>query len=143
MGLAEGRVSKAFETQNFPAFKAQIDQAAGFDVPMVVEWASLAEEGYDHLYGVAFPKVYFEPIIEALKVVAIDDLGREALRDGLKSIHVRHSGNTELSFIAGTLLVDHAPASNIDHWEGHLYGGRLPHQRSHVWGWVSMPRPRS
>ena len=70
----------------------------------------------------AWPKVYFEPLIAALKKVSVDDMGREALREALREgvqkivfcnrsdSHVRDHFSLE----GGVLTIDHKPFSNID-----------------------------
>lgn len=114
MGLAERRGVKIFQEQTFPGLKERMDAAAGFEVPVEVAWDTLAVEDYAHLYEEAFPKVYFEPVIGAIEGICIDDMGQEALREGLKQVVLRNSGSTELSFVDGVLLVDHHPVTNLD-----------------------------
>lgn len=116
MGLAERRAVKAFEENRYPEFKSQINAAAGFDVPTEVDWTTLAIDDYGHLYDEAFPKVYFVPLIGALQAVAIDDMGRDALKEGLKKIVVRYGGgDTKMAFEGGVLTLDHNPVSNLDY----------------------------
>ncbi len=117
MGLAERRAIKAFQDNKFPALKSEIDQAAGFPVELEVAWETLAVDDYDHLYDEALPKVYFLPLTEAFKAITIDDMGRDALKDGLKKVIFRHSGTNELSFQDGIVILDHSPISNLDYWE--------------------------
>jgi hypothetical protein len=120
MGLAERRAAKEFETKRFPQFKKDIAEAAGFDVPVTVHWDTLAKEGESHLYDECWPKVYFEPLITALKGITIDDMGKEALKAGLKKIEIQNrsgtsSGSYMANFSDGTLLLDHEPHSNVDY----------------------------
>ena len=114
MGLAERRGVKQFQDNRFPQFKTEIDEAAGFPVDLQVAWDTLAAEDYAHLYDEAFPKVYFTPLVEALRAITIDEMGKQALREGLKKVVVRYSGNYEISFAGGTLTLDHHPVSNLD-----------------------------
>jgi hypothetical protein len=51
MGLAERRASKQFQEMIYPDLKAAIDQAAGFEVTIAVDWESLALEDQAELYG--------------------------------------------------------------------------------------------
>lgn len=78
MGLAERRAVEQFKNDEWPGWKAQIDQAAGFEIPVDVAWDQLAVEDYAHSYASFFPKVYFEPLIEALNAITVDDLGKSA-----------------------------------------------------------------
>lgn len=119
MGLAERRAAKDFETHRFPQLKQDIDAAAGFDVPVVVHWDTLAREGESHLYDQCWPKVYFQPLISALKDITVDDMGKDALKAALKKIEIRNqkgnsSGHRIATFESGTLTLDHEPHTNVD-----------------------------
>ena len=116
MGLAERRAVKAFQDNKFPKIKQEIAAVAGFEVPTEVQWDTLATEGYAELYEDAFPKVFFRPLIEALKSVCIDDLGKEALKEGLKKVIIADNGGNKVSFQAGTLAISYYAVTNLDHW---------------------------
>jgi hypothetical protein len=116
MGLAERRAIKAFAEGRYLKLKQEIDTAAGFEVPIEVNWDSIATEGYAELYEEAFFKVYFRPIIDALKAVAIDDLGKEALQEGLKKITIEDSGSSHPTFQAGILTLRYYAIANLDDW---------------------------
>jgi hypothetical protein len=119
MGLAERRGVERFRNDDYPGWKAKIDEATGFDVPVEVAWDELEAPGYADSYPSFFPKVYFEPLVDALTAVTVDELGRNAVRDGLKKIIVRNSGqygsNQGLAFDEGTLTFDHKPDTNVDY----------------------------
>ncbi len=118
MGLAERRAVKEFEEKVSPEFKKQIETVAGFPILIDVKWDTLAVEGSAHLYKEAFPKVYFTPLINALKKVCVDDMGKEALKAGLKKVVIANTkGNyygSGFTFEGGVLNLDHEPCSNID-----------------------------
>jgi hypothetical protein len=116
MGLAERRAIKAFTEGSFLKFKQEIDTVTGFEVPMEVNWDSIATEGYGELYEKAFSKVYFQPLIEALKAIAIDDLGRDALKEGLKKIAIEDSGSSYPTFEFGVLTLRYYAVANLDDW---------------------------
>jgi hypothetical protein len=117
MGLAERRAVKSYQENIYPGHQRAIEEAAGFAVPIEVDWASLGEEGYAHMYDEAFSAVYFQPLIAALSDIARDDLGKEALREGLKKIEIRNRegyyGDSGFSFEGGVLRIDHQPVTNI------------------------------
>lgn len=117
MGLAERRAVKAFQDNKFPAIKRDLDKAAGFELPLEVDWDNLAVEDYAEYYDDYFVKVYFKPLIEAFKAITFDEMGKEALREGLKKVIIRHSGKREASFDHGNLILDLPPHSNVDYWE--------------------------
>ncbi len=119
MGLAERRAIKAFQDDRFPAFRQRIADAAGFEVPVEVNWESLALEGEAHLYDECWPKVYFEPLIAGLKSVGRDEMGKEALRSALKKVVVQNTtgayyGDRWTSFEGGVLTLEHLPTTNAD-----------------------------
>ncbi len=117
MGLAERRAAKHFAENKYPEIKKQIDQAAGFDVPVEVNWDQLAVDDYANDYEENFPKIYFKPLIEALKGICIDDLGRDALKEKLKKIAIGNGGPTfQVTFTMGVLKVD-AYYGNVDYWQ--------------------------
>ncbi len=119
MGLAERRAAKEFETNQFPGFAKRIAEAATFDIPIDVQWESLAADGMAHLYAEAWPKVYFEPLIAALTSICADSMGRDALKGAVKRIVIRntagiYSGERMPALEAGVLTLDHEPCSNVD-----------------------------
>lgn len=119
MGLAERRAAKKFEDTLYPPLKKQLDAAAHFDVPVDVHWESLAIEERAHLYDECFPKVYFQPLIEAFQAICVDDMGREALKAKLKRVVIRNtadnsSASSMVTFEGGVLTLDHKPTTNVD-----------------------------
>lgn len=119
MGIAERKAASQFEETVYPKLKKEIDAAAHFDVPVEVDWNSLALEGYDHLYEEAWTKIFFTPLIGALKAIATDALGREVLRGTLERIVIRNttgasSGSSMVRFQDGVLTLDHHPVTNVD-----------------------------
>lgn len=115
MGLAERRAAKEFQDKHYPQLKQKIDAAAGQPVMVEVDWDSLQLSDASQLYNVAWPKVYFEPLAEALKKIAADDLGRQALKEKLGKIIVRNSGHKGATFAGGELIIDYEPITNIDY----------------------------
>jgi hypothetical protein len=126
MGLAERRGAERFKNDAYPGWKARIDEAAGFEVPVEVAWEELAVADYADSYGEFFPKVYFQPLVDALAAVTIDDLGRDALRQGLAKIVIRNAGGfystSGISFADGVLTFDHKPHANIEYGEERAKG---------------------
>jgi hypothetical protein len=119
MGLAERRAVKEFQDHMFPELKNALERAAGFPVPVEVEWDGLARDEMSHLYAECFPKVYFRPLIDALKTIAADQMGKDALQSGLKKILIRNSAqhyspSSAITFQNGVLTVDHDPVTNAD-----------------------------
>ncbi|WP_224361179.1 hypothetical protein [Hyalangium versicolor] len=119
MGIAERKAASQFEETAYPKLEKEVKAAAHFDVPVEVDWGTLAVEGYEHLYEEAWPKIYFTPLVGALKAITVDELGREALRSTLKRIVIRNttrasSGSSMVRFEDGVLTLDHEPVTNVD-----------------------------
>jgi hypothetical protein len=128
MGLAERRAVEQFKNNDYPEWKAKIDQATGFDVPVEVKWEELAAEEYASSYASFFPRVYFQPLVDALTAITVDEIGRSAVRDGLQKIVVRnsdqYSSTSGFAFENGVLTIDHRPHSNVDYGEERATGLR-------------------
>ena len=112
MGLAERRASKEFQDKHFPELQNEIHKAAGFPVPIEVSWEQLAVEGRMDYYKEAWTEVFFKPVIEALRQIGRDDMGKEALKSGLKKIELRNisgcsSPGSAISFENGQIVIDH------------------------------------
>lgn len=119
MGLAERRATREFQDNHLPGLLSEIKAVAGMDVPIEIKWDTLAIEDQGHLYNECWKKVYFTPLINALKSITADELGKEALQAGLKKITIQnttgsYSGNSWASFQAGELILDHLPTTNVD-----------------------------
>lgn len=112
MGLAERRATKEFQEKQFPELRNEIHKLAGFPVPVEVAWDQLAVEGQTDYYKEAWTEIFFKPVIDALRQIGRDDMGKEALKGGLKKVELRNSsGNysphSAITFQNGTILIDH------------------------------------
>lgn len=79
----------------------------------------MAADGYSTSYDESWPKVYFTPLIEALKDITRDDMGKEALHSSLKKIVIENRsgiyyGDRMASWADGVLTLDHEPCTNVD-----------------------------
>jgi hypothetical protein len=127
MTLAERRALKEFETDQFPALKTRVEEAAGFPVPLEVQWDTLAVPGESRLYAESWPAVYFEPLIAGLATVCRDEIGREAVKGGLKKIVMQNtSGCVNADYWAhledGVLTLDHESLTNSGDIEARTKG---------------------
>jgi hypothetical protein len=91
-----------------------------------VAWEELAVADYADSYAEFFPKVYFQPLVDALSAVTVDDLGKNALREGLSKIIIKNSGGfystSGISFTESVLTFDHQPHVNVDYGEERAKG---------------------
>ncbi|WP_405415226.1 DUF6882 domain-containing protein [Maribacter sp. Asnod1-A12] len=119
MGLKEKRIIKAFENDLYPALEADIYAAAGHNVAIEIQWDTLQEDRFSHLYNDTFPKIYFLPLIEAFKAICVDDMGIDLLKAGLKKVTIinendHHNEERAITFEDGVLKIDHSPVINAD-----------------------------
>ncbi len=121
MGLAERRSAERFKNEDYPGWKSQIDEAAGFEVPIEVEWSELAVPDYADRYAEYFPQVYFQPLLTAFGEIGADDMGKEALREGVSKVVVRNTdeyfSESGITFADGVLTIDHKSDTNTHHVE--------------------------
>lgn len=126
MGLAERRAVEQFKHDDYPRWKAKIDQVTGFEVPVEVAWEDLAVDDYSGSYADFFPKVYFQPLVDALTAITVDEIGKSAARDGLKKIVIlntdQYSSTTGFTFRDGVLTIDHRPHANTGDGEERAKG---------------------
>jgi hypothetical protein len=120
MGLAERRATKEFQDKSLPSLKAEIEKLAGFAIPVDIHWEQLAREEYADSYDENWKKVYFQPLINALKKVTRDQIGKDAVKAGLKKVVFcntkgAYSAESAITFAGGELTIDHDPASNVDY----------------------------
>jgi hypothetical protein len=120
MGLAERRALKEFQDSSFPELQTKILEAAGFDIELEIDWPTLAEDGMSHMYSENLPKVYFEPLIEALGQITADEMGKEALQESIGKIVICNRGGISsggrVASVEGKILtVDHKPNTNVDY----------------------------
>jgi len=112
MGLAERRASKEFQDNIFPGLKDEILEAAGYKLAIEVNWDQLAVEGQNGYYKEAWTEIFFKPIIEGLRQITRDEMGKEALKGGLKKIEFRnsigsYSPHSAITYQNNTLTIDH------------------------------------
>jgi len=117
MGLKEKRACQDFMTNVYPALKSQVETAAKAPVEIEVAWDGLQEEGMDHMYAEAWPKIYFEPLVKGLSAITADQMGAEALAGSLKKILIKndntHANPDGITFAGGVLTINHKPTTNI------------------------------
>ncbi|MGV3710547.1 MAG: hypothetical protein ACO1Q7_17080 [Gemmatimonas sp.] len=103
MGLNERRKIKELQDTTFPARIKEIEEICGKAIPYDVDWDSLADdtEGLNFIDNLSCHRVNM-----ALRVICSDDMGKEAVRDGLKSIKLKNAQDTKdmkMTFEKGVL----------------------------------------
>jgi hypothetical protein len=103
MGLAERRKIKELQDVTFPERTREIEEICGKAIPYEVDWESLADdaEGLNFIDNISCHRLNM-----ALRTICIDDLGKEAVRDGLRLIrlkNVKDKGDMSIAFDDGVL----------------------------------------
>lgn len=123
-GLAERRAIAAFAADVWPRYEAEIQKQAGFPVPITLDFDSLSLPGLADSYASEdyLRKPIIDPILKAVGSIAATDIGKAALRDGLKSIVVRYDEKTApasnyrdgVSMKDGVLTINWKPYNNVE-----------------------------
>lgn len=103
MGLNERRKIKELQETTLPERVREIQEICGKAVPYEVDWESLADdaEGLNFLDNISCHRLNM-----ALRTICVDEMGKEAVRDGLNLIklrNVRDKAQMKLSFDGGVL----------------------------------------
>ena len=103
MGLDERRRIKELQEVTLPGRVKEIEEICGTAIPYEVEWDSLADDaqGLNFLDNVSCHRLNM-----ALRVICLDELGKEAVRDGLKLVKLANAATPDdmlISFTGGVL----------------------------------------
>jgi len=114
MGLNERRKIKELQDTTFPERVKEIEEICGAPIPYEVDWDSLKDdmEALNFIDNLSCHRLNM-----ALRVICQDELGKEAVRDGLKQIklkNVKTKDEMSLGFAAGVLEMRCAYALRTD-----------------------------
>ena len=114
MGLNERRKIKDLQDVTLPSRVKEIEEICGKAIPYEVDWDSLADdmEGLNFIDNLSCHRLNM-----ALRVICQDDMGKEAVREGLKLIklkNVKDKKAMKIAFTGGTLDMQCAYAQRTD-----------------------------
>ena len=114
MGLAERRKIKELTDTTIPEREKELLEITGSPIRYEIDWDSLANdaEGLNFLDNISCHRLNM-----ALRVICSDELGREAVRDGLKLVklaNVTTPSEMSISFANGVLDMRCAYAQRTD-----------------------------
>jgi hypothetical protein len=114
MGLQERQMIRDLTEKTLPEREAEITEICGGTARYDVDWDSLSNdaEGLRFLDNLSCHRLNM-----ALRTISIDPMGKEALRDGLKSVKLRNVKSKEemkISFRDGVLEMHCAYALRTD-----------------------------
>src|SRR5215510_2341289 len=114
MGLNERRKIKELQDTSFPERVKEIEEICGAPIPYEVDWDSLS----DDLEGLNFiDNISCHRLNMALRTICQDDMGKEAVREGLKKIklkNVKTAQEMSMTFDGGVLEMHCAYALRTD-----------------------------
>ncbi len=103
MGLNERRKIKELQEEVLPGRTREIEEICGKPIPYEVDWDSLAEDGP----GLNFlDNLSCHRLNMALRTICIDDMGKEAVREGLKRVKLKNVATADamkMNFDEGVL----------------------------------------
>ena len=103
MGLNERRKIKELQDTTFPERVKEIEGICGKTIPYEVDWDSLADDAQALNF---IDNLSCHRLNMALRVICTDNMGKEAVRDGLTLIklkNVQYKGAMAISFDNGVL----------------------------------------
>ena len=114
MGLNERRKIKELQEVTFPGRVKEIEEICGKAIPYEVDWDSLADdaEALNFIDNISCHRLNM-----ALRTICIDDMGKEAVRDGLKQIklkNVKDKSAMKMTFEGGVLEMHCAYAQRTE-----------------------------
>jgi hypothetical protein len=114
MGLNERRKIKELQETTLPERVKEIEEICGKGISYEVDWNSLAEdaEGLNFLDNISCHRLNM-----ALRTICCDEMGREAIREGLKTIklkNVKDKSAMSITFDGGVLEMHCAYAQRTE-----------------------------
>jgi hypothetical protein len=113
MGLNERRKVKELQETVLPGRVKEIEEICGKGIPYEVDWSSIQDD-YNALNFL--DNISCHRLNMALRMICMDDLGKEAVREGLKTVklkNVAEIGAKKLSFEGGVLEMQCAYAQGL------------------------------
>ena len=106
MGLNERRKMKELQDVTFPGRVKEIEEICGAAIPYEVDWNSMADdmEALNFIDNISCHRLNM-----ALRMICQDDMGKSAVRDGLKLIklrNVKEKSAMRMAFQNGVLEMD-------------------------------------
>ncbi len=121
MGLAEQRQIKEHTENTIPKIQKQVEQACGAVIPIEIDWDSFTKDPTSLSWLGTTSGLYV--IGDALEGICTDDLGKTAVKNGVKKVRVKNVGDVadeKVEFAKGTLTV-HWGWGKADHASGFNY----------------------
>ena len=114
MGLNERRKIKELQDTTFPGRVREIEEICGKAIPYEVDWDSFADdaEALNFVDNLSCHRLNM-----ALRVICVDELGKEAVREGLRLVKLKNVNDKsamQMTFADGVLDMRCAYALRTD-----------------------------
>ncbi|WP_445456697.1 hypothetical protein [Flavobacterium sp. HNIBRBA15423] len=93
MGLAEKRLAEGIKTDSLPKFESELQEVAGYPIKVDINWDTFT--AFDSYPLSRLENYVFSDVKDAIKKICQDDMGREALKEKLTSIHITNTDKPE------------------------------------------------
>lgn len=114
MGLNERRKVKELQDAVLPGRVKEIEEICGKAIPYDIDWPSIQDDAQALNF---MDNISCHRLNMALRMICIDDLGKEAVREGLKTVklvNVKDKAAKKLAFDGGVLTMACAYALGLD-----------------------------
>lgn len=85
MGLAEKRLAQEIKANKLPEFEKKLQDMAGYPINVTLDWDTFT--AYDS-YPLSRLDIVFSDVSSFMKKICSDELGKEALQEKMKTIHL-------------------------------------------------------
>lgn len=92
MGLAEKRLAESIKVEKLPEFEAKLKDKAGYDIKVDIDWNTFTAFNQ---YPLERLDIIFDDLESFVKKICADDLGKEALKEKLTTIHLTNTDNND------------------------------------------------
>jgi len=92
MGLAEKRLAESIKTEKLPQFEAKLKDKAGYDIKIDIDWDTFTAFNQ---YPLERLDIIFDDLESFVKKICADDMGKEALKDKMTTIHLTNTENND------------------------------------------------
>lgn len=103
MGLNERRKIKEMQEVTLPGRVKEIEEICGAPIPYQVDWESMADDGQALNF---VDNISCHRLNMALRMICQDDMGKQAVREGLKEVRLKNVKDREsmsMDFNGGVL----------------------------------------
>jgi hypothetical protein len=119
MGLEEKRLLKQVQEEQLPQTKAQIKEICGVEIPVEIDQDSFMNDQFAKNALESLKRQGLDVIVEAIKEVCKDDMGKDAAKEGLRKIAFKQLPNEKQGDL--TTYMKDGVVTVEAHWGGASY----------------------